>query len=86
MGLDLCLPVHHHSAEYIFWSFGVIGLILRYLEKIVLLKRVLGVWPVLHVSSHEQTRVLVDGKLVQAPPPHTPCSNFISGSSVLVSW
>ena len=37
-----CLPVHHHNADYIFWSFGIIGFILSYLENSVLLKPVLG--------------------------------------------
>ena len=39
------LPVHHHSAYYIcslFWSFGIIGLILSQFCKIVPLKPVLG--------------------------------------------
>ena len=27
------LPVHHHSAGYIFWLFGIIGLILSPFEK-----------------------------------------------------
>ena len=27
-----CLPVHHHSADYIFWSFGITGFILSILN------------------------------------------------------
>ena len=27
-----CLPVHHHSEDHIFWSFGIIGLILSQFE------------------------------------------------------
>ena len=27
-----CLPVHHHSADYIFWSFGIIEFILSHLK------------------------------------------------------
>ena len=36
-----CLPVHHHSADYIFWSFGNIRLILGQFENRVPLKPVL---------------------------------------------
>ena len=36
------LPVHHYSADYIFWSFGIIGLILSQFENRVPLKPVLG--------------------------------------------
>ena len=36
------LPVHHHSADYIFWSFRVIGLILSHIKNIVPLGPVLG--------------------------------------------
>ena len=42
------LPVDHHIAEYIFWSFGIIGLILSQYENRVPLKPVLGAWEVLH--------------------------------------
>ena len=48
------LPVHHHSADYMFWSFGIIGFILSQFENRVPLKPVLvgrggGVaWAVLH--------------------------------------
>ena len=37
-----CIPVHHQSADYIFWSFGVIGLIPSQFENRVPLKLVLG--------------------------------------------
>ena len=40
----------YHSADYIFWSFGITEFILSSLENKVLLKPVLGVWPVLHIS------------------------------------
>ena len=36
------LLVHNHSADYIFWSFVIIGFILIQLEKRVPLKPVLG--------------------------------------------
>ena len=36
------LSVHHHSADYIFCSFGIIGLILSQFENRVPLKPVLG--------------------------------------------
>ena len=36
------LPVQHHSADYIFWSFGIIGLILSQFENRFPLKPVLG--------------------------------------------
>ena len=36
------LPVHHHSADYLFWSFGIIGFILSQLENRAPLKPVLG--------------------------------------------
>ena len=37
------LPVHHYSADYIFWSFGVIGFVFNFFfENRVLLKPVLG--------------------------------------------
>ena len=36
------LPVHHHSADYTVWSFGITGFILSYLENIILLKPTLG--------------------------------------------
>ena len=42
------LPIQHHSADYICWSFGIIGLILNQFENRVPLKPVLGVWAVLH--------------------------------------
>ena len=34
--------VHHRSADYIFWSFGIIEFILSYFENRVPLKSVLG--------------------------------------------
>ena len=36
------LPVHHHSPDYIFWSFWIIGLILSQFENRVPLKPALG--------------------------------------------
>ena len=47
------LPVHHHSADYIFSGpFGIIGFILSQFENRVSLKPVLGegegAWAVLH--------------------------------------
>ena len=36
------LPVHHHSADYIFWIFGLTGLILSLLENRIPLKPELG--------------------------------------------
>ena len=36
------LPILHHSADYIFWSFGIVGLILSPFENRVSLKPVLG--------------------------------------------
>ena len=36
------LPEYHHSADYIFWSFRIIVLILSQFENRVLLKPVLG--------------------------------------------
>ena len=35
-------PVHHHSADYMFWSLGIIGLVLSQFENRVPLKPVLG--------------------------------------------
>ena len=53
------LPVHHHSADYIFWSFGIVGFILSYFENKVLLKPVLGAWrPVLHISLLVMNRLI----------------------------
>ena len=48
------LPVYHHSADYIFWSFGIIGLILSRFEDRVPLKPVLGDWAGV-AQLHEQT-------------------------------
>ena len=42
--------VHHYTADYIFWSFGMIEFILSFLENRKLLKPVVGVWSVLHIS------------------------------------
>ena len=52
------LPVHHYSADYIFLSFGIIGLILSQFENRFPLKPVLGVWVVLHhsITALEQTQ------------------------------
>ena len=52
------LPVLQHSADYIFWSFGIIGLILSQFENRVPLKLVLGVRVVLnhYITAHEQTQ------------------------------
>ena len=36
------ISVHHYKADYIYWSFGIIGFILRYFENRLLLKPVLG--------------------------------------------
>ena len=36
------VPIHHYSADYIFWSFGIIGLILSQFENRVPLKPVQG--------------------------------------------
>ena len=49
------LLVHHHSADYIVFSFGIIGFILCDLENIILLKPTLGgVVSVDHfIASHE---------------------------------
>ena len=48
------LPVHHHSAEYIFWSFGIIGLILSQFENRVPLKP--GRGQCCTITAHEQTQ------------------------------
>ena len=50
-------PVNHYSADYIFWSFGIIGLNLRYFENRVMLKPVLGgMVRIAHfILGHEQT-------------------------------
>ena len=42
--------VHHHSVDYIFWSFGIIVFIRNHFENRVLLKPVSGAWSVLHIS------------------------------------
>ena len=44
------IPVHHYSADNIFWFFGINESNSSYFENRVLLKPVLGAWPVLHVS------------------------------------
>ena len=36
-----CVPIHHHSAHYIFWSFGIIEFIFSHFENRVLHKPVL---------------------------------------------
>ena len=56
-----CLPVHHHSVDYTFWSFGILGPILSEFENRVPLMAVLGVgtgWAVLHhsITVYEQTQ------------------------------
>ena len=50
--------VHHHSADYIFWSVGTIEFILSNLKIRVPLKLVLGgVAGVAHfITGHEQTQ------------------------------
>ena len=50
------LSVHHHSVHCIFWSFGMIELIVNHFENIVPLKPVLGgVAGVAHfITGHEQ--------------------------------
>ena len=50
-----CLPVHHHSADYIFWTFGIIESIV--FENSVPFKAVLGgVAGIAHfITCHEQT-------------------------------
>ena len=52
------LPVLQHSEDYIFWSFGIIGLILSQFENRVPLKLVLGARVVLnhYITAHEQTQ------------------------------
>ena len=52
------LSVQHHSADYIFLSFGIIWLILSQFENRVRLKPVLGAWALLHhhITTHEQTQ------------------------------
>ena len=44
------LPVHHHSTDYIFWSFAITKLSLSFFEKRVPLRPVLGAWLVLRDS------------------------------------
>ena len=41
------LPVHHQSADYIFWSFGIIGLIKSHFDNRVLKASARGDWSVL---------------------------------------
>ena len=43
------LPVHNNIADYIFWSFGIIGFIWSYFENRKLVRPVLGAWPVLYI-------------------------------------
>ena len=52
------LTLFHHSADYIFWSFGTIELMLVCFEYTILLKPELGgVREIAHFSiSHEQTQ------------------------------
>ena len=51
-----CLSVNH-SSDYIFWSFGIIGVIQSYSENEVPMKPVLGTMSgVAHfITGHEQT-------------------------------
>ena len=53
------LPVHHHTADYIFWSFGIIEFIQIYFSSRVWFKPVLeGVAVVAHCTTgHEQTQL-----------------------------
>ena len=53
------LPVHHHSADYIFWSYGIIEFISSYFENRVLLKPVLGgvASVACFTTDHEQTQL-----------------------------
>ena len=53
------LPVHHHSAVYIFWSFGNIDFMYNYSENRVLLKPVLGdmAGVAYFITGHEQAEV-----------------------------
>ena len=53
------LPVYHHSADFIFWSFGTIEFILSHLKIRVPLKPVQGgVADVAHfITGHEQTHL-----------------------------
>ena len=44
------LSVHHHSVDCIFWSFGMIELIVNHFENRVPLKPVLGAWLLLYIS------------------------------------
>ena len=50
------LPLLHHSADYIFWSFGIIELMLVCFEYTILLKQALGGMKdvALFSISHEQ--------------------------------
>ena len=51
------LRVHDHSAYYIFWSFGTIGLILSQFENRIPLKPVQGrVGTVAPLHKHENTK------------------------------
>ena len=50
------LPIHQYSADYIFWSFRITGLIPSHFENRDPLKPLLGTWAVLHhyIITHEQ--------------------------------
>ena len=52
------LPVHHNRADYIFWSFEVIGLILSQFENRVRLKSVRGGVGItlLHINKLNKTK------------------------------
>ena len=50
MAAEKRLPVHHHSADYIFWSICITEFIFSYLKIEFRLSRCLGTWPVLHTS------------------------------------
>ena len=44
------LPIHYRSADYIFWSFGIIEFIFRYFKIEFHLDRCYGAWPALYTS------------------------------------
>ena len=51
------LRVHDHNADYIFWSFGTIGIILSQFENRIPLKPVLGhLGTVAPLHKHENTK------------------------------
>ena len=51
------LPVHHHSADYIFWSFGIIEFIFSHLKIEFRLSWCLGAWAVLNISLLVMNRI-----------------------------